>query len=122
MALYKPAHSNVYQVRFQMKGRKFRKSTGETDINRARSFEIAYKKECRLNFLNKVKDSTKVHKALDSFLRTKEGSDNYKNYEKSVNVLKAFFFSQQSLEDITFDQCEELADDLKKAGYANATI
>src|SRR5262245_44921666 len=107
MALYKPSHSNVYQTRFQVKGRMFRKSTGETDINKARKFEVEFRRECRLAALNKTKEPIKAHKALDAFLATKKDSDNFKNYKKHVDVCKRFFFSQQYLHDVTFDQLEK---------------
>jgi len=122
MALYKPSHSSVYQTRFQVKGKMFRKSTGETDVNKARKFETEFRRECRLAVLNKAKQPIKAHKALDAFLETKKDSDNFKNYKKHVDVCKKFFFSQQYLHDVTFDQLEKLAEQETEAGYANATV
>ncbi len=122
MALYKPSHSNVYQTRFQVKGKMFRKSTGETDINRARKFETDFRKECRLAAINKTKEGIKAHRALDEFLATKKDSDNCKNYEKHVGVCKKFFFSKLYLHEVTFDQLEKLAAEQKAQGYANATV
>ena len=122
MSIYKPKYSTNYHVRFMYKGQWFRKSAETSD----RKGALAKEKEYRWRFIDERKGLRKglrkditLGKAVDGFVKSKEGTANYENVERDGVVLKQFLCASTDLQDVSTADVTRFVAHLKKKKYAN---
>ena len=121
MSIYKPKHSKNYHVRFMYKGQWFRKSAETSD----RKVALAKEKEYRARFIDERKGLRKditIGKAVDGFVKSKEGTANHENVERDGVVVKQFLCASTDLQDLSTADITRFVAHLKKKKYANSTI
>lgn len=120
MGVYKPKHSKNYIAVFMHKGKWFRKSTKTSDKQKALEIEKQYRKE----FITEkgVKQTTTIGKALDAYLESKEGTANYKNIPRHIEVLTAFFMRSTPLNELETKDITRFVAEQKKKKASPSTI
>jgi site-specific recombinase XerD len=104
-----------------MHGHWIRKSAETSD----RKAALAKEKEYRAKFIDERKGLRKditIGKAVDGFVKSKEGTANHGNVERDGVVVKQFLCASTDLQDVSTADVTRFVAHLKKKKYANSTI
>lgn len=119
MSLTAPRNTKNYICSVMHKGKIYRKSTGTSDLKKAKEFEKRFKEDIRSGNTSKT---IKLRDALTLFKDSKKGTSNYKNLDKDIDVVQNFFRPLTELQEITTKEVVQFVAHLQREKYANATI
>ncbi len=121
MTVIKQKSSGIYQIRFQINGKKYQKSSKTKKKSVAQDIERQWRNEISENMLLGKKDVISVHEALDMFQESKIGMKTYNDICSQIRTVQKYF-TDKPLQELSTRDLELFVQKRKREKKANQTI
>ena len=121
MTLIKQQSSGIWQIRFQLNGKRYQKSSKTKKKSVAQDIERAWRNELNEKHLLGKKDTISFYDALDMFLESKIDMKTYRNIWSNIETVKRYF-DDMPLHELSTRDIELFVQKRKREGKANQTI
>jgi integrase len=121
MALIKQKSSGIWQIRFQLNGKKYQKSSKTKKKSVAQDIERTWRNELNEKHLLGKKDTISFYEALDMFLESKADMKTYHNISSNIATVKRYI-NDKPLHELSTRDIELFVQVRKREKKANQTI